>query len=336
VSAGTLLVNGSNTGNGAVNVASGATLGGTGTITGAINVSSGGILAPGASAGTLGLGGGVSFAAGGIFEWENNTINTLGSAGTNWDVANVTSGSATIDSSASTGSKLKLMFTDMATNFSNSFWNTDKSWNFITGGITAGNLFDTSNITVFINAVQQGVSNIISGEGEFSTLVSGSNLQLKWTATTGSPYQTWINGYPSIPVADRDPEDDADSDNVTNLMEFAFGTDPTSGSSGPNDLVYAASVTTPGKPILTQTVGPFTVDYNAVFGRRTSYVADGLTYTVQFSVDNLNWESSVVTPVQVATPTLGIEAVKVPYPLFITTPNGPQKPTFYRVAVSMP
>jgi hypothetical protein len=228
------------------------------------------------------------------------------------------------------------MFTDALTDFTSSFWDANQSWKFITGGVTAGNLFDTSNITVFINAVQQGVSNAISGEGAFSTLVSGSNLQLVWTASAGTPYETWINGYPSIVAPNKDPEDDPDFDGVINLAEFAFGTDPTSGSSGPNALVYGASVTTPGQPVQTFTItGPTTVDFNAVFGRRTTYVADGLTYTVQFSANNVDWETSAVTPVQVATPTLGIEAVKVPYPLFISTPSV-QKPTFFRVTVSMP
>lgn len=54
VSAGTLLVNGSNTGSGAVNVSSGATLGGGGSIAGAVNVT--GVLSPGASIETLASG----------------------------------------------------------------------------------------------------------------------------------------------------------------------------------------------------------------------------------------------------------------------------------------
>ncbi|HAR67213.1 MAG TPA: autotransporter domain-containing protein, partial [Lentisphaeria bacterium] len=44
---GTLLVNGTSSGGGSVNVASGATLGGTGTIGGTVTVASGGIFSPG-------------------------------------------------------------------------------------------------------------------------------------------------------------------------------------------------------------------------------------------------------------------------------------------------
>jgi autotransporter-associated beta strand protein len=67
VEAGKLLVNGSNTGTGTVNVASGATLGGTGSVAGAVNVS--GMLAPGASIESLATGA-VSFLTGSTFAYE--------------------------------------------------------------------------------------------------------------------------------------------------------------------------------------------------------------------------------------------------------------------------
>ena len=47
----------------------------------------------------------------------------------------------------------------------------------------------------------------------FNISLSGSGI---------NPYQNWIDGYPDIPVADRDPQDDPDHDGVTNLAEFAF------------------------------------------------------------------------------------------------------------------
>jgi fibronectin-binding autotransporter adhesin len=75
VTAGTLLVNnttGTGTGTGAVSVASGATLGGTGSIGGAVTVSTGGIIAPGASAGTLTVGGNTTI--GGTYACEVNGL----------------------------------------------------------------------------------------------------------------------------------------------------------------------------------------------------------------------------------------------------------------------
>jgi autotransporter-associated beta strand protein len=73
VKGGTLLVNnttGSGTGTGAVTVNDGGTLGGTGTIGGAVTVASGGVLAPGASAGTLKANTRVTMAGGAIYNWE--------------------------------------------------------------------------------------------------------------------------------------------------------------------------------------------------------------------------------------------------------------------------
>ena len=72
VNAGTLLVHGSLGGGGAVNVASGATLGGTGSIAGTVTVASGGRLAPGASLGTLTLSGTLTLAAGSTTNVELN------------------------------------------------------------------------------------------------------------------------------------------------------------------------------------------------------------------------------------------------------------------------
>jgi autotransporter-associated beta strand protein len=72
INAGTLLVNspGSLAASSAVTVKSGATLGGTGTIGGAVTVESGGVLAPGASAGTLKANTSVAMAADSTYMWQ--------------------------------------------------------------------------------------------------------------------------------------------------------------------------------------------------------------------------------------------------------------------------
>jgi autotransporter-associated beta strand protein len=72
VNAGTLLIHGRLAGGGAINVASGATLGGTGAIAGNVTVASGGRLAPGASIGTLTLSGTLTLAAGSTTSVELN------------------------------------------------------------------------------------------------------------------------------------------------------------------------------------------------------------------------------------------------------------------------
>jgi len=331
VNGGTLLVNGSNNGSGAVNVGASGTLGGIGTIAGAVNVT--GVLSPGASVGTLNLGGGLAIAAGGVFNWDNSTGNTLGSAGTDWSVANVTSGSTTLSNVASIGSKLKLQFTNALTSFSDAFWNANQTWNIITGGLSGTNLFDTSNISVYINSVLQNAgSNVIPGQGSFSTQVSGSNLELDWTAAVGlTPYQQWAqtNITAIQPLADATSGGDPDGDGIKNVNEFAFDTVPLSGASGPGAIAYSgATVTAHGQPILV-------AGNTAVFGRRLTAVTDGLTYTLQFSADLVNWATSATTPTQIATDAT-IEAVSVTYPGTITTPGGgTQVPRFFRVLVSL-
>jgi hypothetical protein len=82
------------------------------------------------------------------------------------------------------------------------------------------------------------------------------------------------------------------------------------------------------------------VDYRAIFTRRKDYLAVGLTYTVQFSADMSNWFNSSATPSILTgnnTQNPGnIEAVSVPYPLFVPVTGGYKNPTFFRITVSMP
>ena len=182
VNLGTLFINGDQTSaNGAITVASTATLGGTGTLGGATTIQSGGFYSPGNSSGTLNHAAGLTLAAGSIFNWENTTTNTLGSGGTDWDLTNITAGVRTLDPTATTGSQLRLQFSNAGTDFTDTFWNSAHTWDFITGG-SGANAFDATNISIWINGVQQGSNNTITGQGTFTTIVSGGNLQLVWEA----------------------------------------------------------------------------------------------------------------------------------------------------------
>ena len=331
VSGGKLYVNGSNSGTGAVTVSSAATLGGNGSIAGAVTVNNGGILAPGTSAGTLGFGSGLTLAGGSVFDWENNTTNTLGTAGTNWDVANVTGGLTTLSSTASTGTKLKLEFTNALTNFSNSFWNFSRTWNFITGGVSAA--IDASNISIYINSIVQGTGNTITNQGSFTTAASSGNLQLVWTPVGGSdPYDIWSQDK-GLDGSNNGLDQNPDGDAYANLVEYAFDTDPLNASSGPGYITYDAgayTISKHGQPTVTVVKHPSTVDVYAVFGRRQDYVAAGLTYTVQFSADLTTWESSTDTPAVIASDAT-IDAVQVSYPMFLSSGK---KAAFFRVVVT--
>ena len=152
------------------------------------------------------------------------------------------------------------------------------------------------------------------------------------TLTVLTPYDSWLTNYPTLTGADALPGADPDGDGHNSQMEYAFGTNPTVSSSAP--IAYAnGMVTAHGQP--TTSVANVTngVDFRAVFGRRKDHVAAGLTYTVQFSADLSNWVNSDATP-RVDASDSTMDAVSVPYPLFIDTARGVEKPTFFRVAVS--
>ena len=123
-----------------------------------------------------------------------------------------------------------------------------------------------------------------------------------------------------------------DGDPYSNLLEFAFGTDPNNAASGPGSITHAAGVITlRAQPTVSLAQTPTGVDYRAVFGRRKDWVAAGLTYTVQFSADLATWETSAATPTVVASDA-EMDAVTVPYPFFLNTG---EKAQFFRVQVTI-
>ena len=154
---------------------------------------------------------------------------------------------------------------------------------------------------------------------------------------TNSPslYAIWAaaNITAGHPGADATPGGNPDGDSMSNLMEYACGTNPIVASGGPIAYVAGGAVTTPGLPVTIHFGGS---DYRAVFGRRKDYLAAGLTYTVQFSVGLDAWVDSTDTPTLLTAPGSAgdMDAVSVPYPSTIPTASGPRHPTFFRLRVS--
>jgi hypothetical protein len=147
--------------------------------------------------------------------------------------------------------------------------------------------------------------------------------------SAGGDYTTWAASF--LPADVSDPTLDFDNDGLTNLQEFAFGTNPTQSTTGPIGYVNGGAVTTPGSPDLLSDAGT----YYAVFGRRTDYIAAGLTYTVEFSAElSSAWIASAATPTVLATGG-ELDAVSVPFPGLIATDSGPQKARFFRVGVAL-
>ena len=173
----------------------------------------------------------------------------------------------------------------------------------------------------------------------------GSYLAIKYGLTTNySAYDAWANGTFTPALTAKLPTDNQDSDTLTNLQEYAFGTQPTVSTGASISYVAGGAITATGLPVATNFAVGGGVDFRGVFGRRKDYVARGLTYTPQFSVDLAAWTNSAATPTVLtgaggANPS-EIEAVSVPYPLFIPYTRdgipGFEKPTFFRVGVSQP
>ena len=144
-------------------------------------------------------------------------------------------------------------------------------------------------------------------------------------------YTAWLADYPSLTGGGAALTADPDGDGLTNLVEFAFGTDPTLQSTGA--IAWSGStLTSHGMPTVSVTNIPNGVDFKAVFARRRDYLTAGLIYTVQFSVDLINWIDSTDTPTVIASDAT-MDAVSVPS-MLIATVNGMENPRFCRVKVS--
>lgn len=148
-------------------------------------------------------------------------------------------------------------------------------------------------------------------------------------------YGVWIAGYPSLTGADALPGADPDGDGLTNLQEYAFGMNPTNPAIP--GITHAGGVlTSTGPPYAVNFAAGTGWDFGAVFCRRVNYASVVLTYTVQFSADNAVWVDSTATPTVLATDAGRVmEAVSVPYPLFIRPGGVVKKAQFFRVGVSM-
>ncbi len=126
---------------------------------------------------------------------------------------------------------------------------------------------------------------------------------------------------------------DSDGDTYSNLLEYAFGTDPNNPASGPGEITFdAGAISLRAQPKLTVTNTATGVNFRANFGRRKDYVAAGLTYKVQFSADMQTWQDSTATPTVLASDA-EMDAVSVKYPFFL---QDGRKAQYYRVEVSVP
>lgn len=192
-----------------------------------------------------------------------------------------------------------------------------------TGAVTAGKVYEATPATIQIN---------VQGQSGTLTFPVTDTLPDNFGSYAGDRLPDWWQvqhfglGHPAAA-----PGQDPDSDNQSNLLEFAFGTQPSSNSSGNSPLAYSGGILTAhGLPLPVITNIPNSVDFRVVFARRIGFEGYGLRYQVQFSPDLLDWITSTDAPAVLATDG-EFEAVSVPWPLFL---NG-RKIRFFRMAVEL-
>ncbi|MBK8039613.1 MAG: choice-of-anchor D domain-containing protein [Verrucomicrobiaceae bacterium] len=168
------------------------------------------------------------------------------------------------------------------------------------------------------------------------TANGGVNTSVPSTLTLrlfGTPVEAWRQTYFGQSDAGGNRSDllDADFDGVANLLEFAFGLQPT--ASDNRDLQRTGTFTTgglvrTGQPIVGIEPTQYSLDYRAVFIRRRDHAAAGLIYTPEFSALLNVWQPSSAIPTVLAT-SGDYELVTVPYLPFV---NG-RKAQFFRIRV---
>ncbi len=133
---------------------------------------------------------------------------------------------------------------------------------------------------------------VITGTGKIQ--VSGAVV---------SAYATWIGGYPSILLADRDPGDDPDHDGSSNVVEFALGGTPDNGSDNPKVYSIVADSSADGDStqelLMTIAVRLSTPAFTG--SPSPAATQDGVTYKVQGS-SALSGFTGSATPVNLVTP----------------------------------
>jgi autotransporter-associated beta strand protein len=213
VSAGKLIVNAALDAASAVSVASAGTLTGSGPINGSLTVN--GTLAPGVGVGQLNANA-VTLAAGATLEVQFGNW-TAANFGSGWDLLYVQND---ITLAATSLNKLTIRLTPASLA---DFSETTKAFTIATGNLLSG--FDASAIILDTLAMP--------GTGSWAVQLNPDypgDLQVVYTAGGQTPYQSWATTFGGG-FTNTAPTADPDGDGMTNQQEYAFGLDPTKGSS---------------------------------------------------------------------------------------------------------
>lgn len=238
------------------------------------------------------------------------------------------------------GAVMKVQYLNLAWHNGDTRWSSfhvevsddDTNWTAITANIqTSASTIDLEThdvpdtLTQYVRIVGHGNQN--------STWNSITELEV-W-GTIPAAAELWRDEHFGDLTNTGDGADTAnpDLDTLVNLLEFAFGTDPTVNDASAMTVNEAGGTFTPGTPIVDIDFDPLSV--KARFIRRVDHATSGITYTAQFTNElNTTWEDlDGDTAVQISNvpASSDYEAVEMTYPTFLS--NG-RKARFFRMQIN--
>ena len=167
---------------------------------------------------------------------------------------------------------------------------------------------------------------LIGNAGQWNDLANADTLHyvIEWT-----PWQnwrkTWFTGASLTNDSVSGPTANPDNDGLSNLLEHAFGTNPTVSNSSPASESNG-SIISLGAPSVSITGG----QTKLIFARRKAFAAENLTYTASFSGNLYNWTNATATPAVLADNGT-MQIVSLDFPQISGAPA-----RFARVLVSLP
>jgi hypothetical protein len=195
-------------------------------------------------------------------------------------------------------------------------------------GIDSGGLVTAASVYRNAPAVARASYGGVSATGEITVVNTGVDDFAPYAADGFE--DSWQVRYFGEAGTFGGAASNPDSDDLDNLQEFAFGTDPTL-ASGDSVRWSGSTLQATGLPVPYAFKSSSGFTFRAVFSRRRDFAAFGLSYTVEFSGDLATWRASTATP-SVLADDGEFQVVSVPYPFFV---NG-RKATFFRVKVLPP
>ena len=132
-------------------------------------------------------------------------------------------------------------------------------------------------------------------------------------STTASAFETWVSSFPALvnstTAADRTAAGDFDKDGVTNIREFAFGGSPVSPSDNGQEQIRSVDANADTLRDFTTTIEVRSGATFAASGNKLTATIDGITYTIEGSLDLVTFNSTVSE----VSPTLGTGTPKTGY-----------------------